>query len=43
MLLLCLALVNELRVDPGAGRTFTATTHGLREALRRVSREDDGG
>ncbi|MFI7617296.1 BCCT family transporter [Nonomuraea terrae] len=42
MLLLCLALVKELREDPGAGRTFTATPHGLREALRRVSREDDG-
>ncbi|MFC6581174.1 BCCT family transporter [Planomonospora parontospora] len=42
MLLLCAALVKELREDPGAGPRPQFHPHGLPDALRRVSGEDDG-
>ncbi|NRQ31503.1 BCCT family transporter [Nonomuraea sp. NN258] len=41
MLLLCAALVKELREDPGAGPPRGVHPHGLPRALRRVSGEDD--
>ncbi|WP_189240922.1 BCCT family transporter, partial [Planomonospora parontospora] len=41
MLLLCVALVKELREDPGAGPLPHLHPHGLPDALRRVSGEDD--
>ncbi|MFC4059294.1 BCCT family transporter [Planomonospora corallina] len=40
MLLLCAALVKELRDDPGAGPVLHLHPHGLPDAIRRVSGED---
>ncbi len=40
MLLLCVALVRELREDPGTGPLPHLHPHGLPDALRRVSGED---
>ncbi|RJL27256.1 BCCT family transporter [Bailinhaonella thermotolerans] len=42
MLLLCVALVKELRQDPGAGEARHPRHRGLPDALRRVSGEDEG-
>jgi choline/carnitine/betaine transport len=41
LLLLCVALVKELRDDPGAGPPPHRHLHGLSDALRRVGGEDD--
>ncbi|GAA0946884.1 BCCT family transporter [Actinocorallia libanotica] len=41
MLMLCVALVKELREDPGAGPLPRRRPRGLPDALRRVSGEDD--
>ncbi|WP_106399942.1 BCCT family transporter [Actinocorallia populi] len=42
MLLLCAALVKELRQDPGAGPHPRPHPHGLPDAIRRVSGENGG-
>ena len=42
MLLLCVALVKELRADPGAGPPPRPHPRGLPDAIRRVSGADDG-
>ncbi|MFD2356132.1 hypothetical protein ACFSTC_52990 [Nonomuraea ferruginea] len=41
MLLLCLALVKELREDPGAGPLPRRAPRGLPGAFRRVGGEDE--
>ncbi|MGW5156869.1 BCCT family transporter [Nonomuraea wenchangensis] len=42
MLLLCVALVKELREDPGAGPVRHLHPHGVPDAFRRATGEDDG-